>query len=317
MERLPSKKKNHLLDRAPKPDEAQAIVGFDLDKAGSQSIKDKLFQYVVATTTIMASQGNDSCDNDSSSTSSGASFKRRTPIAMMAVADFVSKHAFPYKSSKDNRETAIALTEASLSKLGTLGELVAPNQIYVQVPSRRSDSELPNPWYHSVEHTRLYIVMWELFFPKLRLSCTAPNCEGTLQWDRHNLSKHRHLFPLFRFDSPPDWCIVMKYKCGACKASINANDGRLLQSLPPHVRALYPVYPKYATQRMATYHIHQNIADFLEDETLLTYQNGDVFSRLLYSSINKEYLRRVENYASLIKFLKECGAVSNDVHHNS
>ena len=55
----------------------------------------------------------------------------------------------------------------------------------------------------------------------------------------------------------------------------------------------------------ATFHIHKHTTDLFEDETFLTHCNGEQLSRLLFTSISGEYLRRVGCYASLINKMKD------------
>ena len=90
----------------------------------------------------------------------------------------------------------------------------------------------------------------------------------------------------------------MAYNCPECKSpTIHGNDAKLLVSLPEYVRNAYPVDPRYAT---GTFHLDRDCTEML-DEIMPTFGNGDMLSRLLYSRINKDYLRRFTEYLSYWK----------------
>ena len=91
----------------------------------------------------------------------------------------------------------------------------------------------------------------------------------------------------------------MSYKCTTCEKRVEGNDGQLLISLPEYVRNAYPVDPRFA-QKGSTFHIDTDCCDLL-DQMMPTYGNGDKLSRLLFSKINKTYLRRLAEYLSFWK----------------
>lgn len=153
-----------------------------------------------------------------------------------------------------------------------------------------------NPHYHSIEGQSLFFVHWEAHFPGIKMKCPCNGCQGELKADRTNFSKNRKLFPLFRLSGPTSWCVVMSYACSMCKVRFDGNNGQLLASLPEYVRNAYPVEPKFADSS-SSFHIDRDCSHWME-EIMLTYGNGDLLARIIYSAINKEYLRRLSEYLS-------------------
>ena len=86
----------------------------------------------------------------------------------------------------------------------------------------------------------------------------------------------------------------MQYKCKHSKTTISANDGTLLNLLPPHMRQAYPVPPRYAA---GTFHLRQD-AIFALESIMKTYGNGDWFFRHLLQSRGRQYLQKVQAYMS-------------------
>jgi hypothetical protein len=114
---------------------------------------------------------------------------------------------------------------------------------------------------------------------------------------RSNFSKNRTLFPIFGLDGQPAWAIVPRYDCPCCNALIHANDGELLASLLDYMACCYPVAPRYAKGKS---HVSKTATDVFET-LMVTYGNGDLVSRLLYSAINQDFLSRITSYYSIWK----------------
>jgi hypothetical protein len=216
--------------------------------------------------------------------------KKSAPLPMVALARHVAIDLVPNKS---------------------LGSLVPPHTMTLTVPVHRVVGQQLDPHYHSIEGQQLLLVQWETHFPGLILQCPCYGCVGTLKEDRTNFSKNKKLFPLFRAHGPPSWCIVMSYTCKACKTRFEGNDGQLLISLPEYVRNAYPVYPKYAGKG-ATFHIDRNCAD-LVDYLMPTYGNGDMLARLMFTKINKEYLKQFTEYLSFWKGFQFVASKAEDI----
>ena len=87
--------------------------------------------------------------------------------------------------------------------------------------------------------------------------------------------------------------------CSGCRRQFDANDGRVLLTLPAHVAALYPVETKYALPNKNS-HLHRQATDVF-DSIMLTYGNGELCSRILYDSINRDYIQRLKIYYSYAK----------------
>ena len=214
------------------------------------------------------------------------STRKSAPIAVMAVARFIVDELLPRKSSV-----------ASEDKFEQLYAAIPKETLSFEIPSCRKYDVLDKPHYHSVQGQTILHVRWEVQFPDLDLVCPCTSCDGSLMPDRTNFLKNKKLFPIFGFDGPPRWCIVMSYDCSVCKARFTGNDGRLLASLPPHVRAAYPVEPRYASASKIC-HVHKDVT-LLYDELLTTYSNGEHVSRCLYRVINEDYKNRALRYFSL------------------
>ena len=182
--------------------------------------------------------------------------KRNAPLPLVAVAKFIA--TLP----KKNATNYISLHTMELT-----------------VPVHREPGQKLDPHYHSIEGQKILLVDWKVAFPGIELRCPCSDCDGMLKHDRSNFSKNKKLFPLFRITGAPSWCIVMQYTCLACNKKVNANDGRLLISLPEYVRNAYPVDPKYADSPTATFHIDRDCSA-LVDELMPTYGNGDMISRM-------------------------------------
>ena len=212
------------------------------------------------------------------------------PAGVVAAASWITTNVVPSKIMSKKTQQA----KDSHRAQGLMDQLMLffGSDMHITIPEQECEKSLM-PIAHSVRGTKIYLVYWQLFYPTLTLRC--PDCGGSLSHDRTNFSKNKgSLFPIYRIDGPPDWAIVMKYKCGKCPKQHNANDGAILHQLPEYIRANYPVYPRYAA---GTYHLNRPASDLFE-EMMITYGNGDFFSKLMYNSINKHYLTRLEEYLS-------------------
>ena len=153
-----------------------------------------------------------------------------------------------------------------------------------------------SPLYSFLEGQSIIHLDWKLIAPSCKLNC--PHCAREramvpLDHDRTNWSKNKTLFPIWGNKGMPTWCIFMNYKCTRCEATIPANDQQLLQNLPPLVRSLYPVHPRYAGSR--SYHLHQDLTFDLE-LLLKTYANAKFFSEKLFKRIGQQYTDKLETY---------------------
>jgi len=155
-----------------------------------------------------------------------------------------------------------------------------------------------NPQYHSIVGQKLLLVDW-IKTCGVEVPCPDANCTGCLKNVRTNCSKNKTLFPVFNLCGAPDWCIVMKMTCTTCRRDFNANDAAVLLTLPPHIAQLYPVECKYALSNHSC-HLNKNATNVL-DSVMLTYANGELCSRLLYNTINRDYVERVTAYCSYNK----------------
>ena len=86
----------------------------------------------------------------------------------------------------------------------------------------------------------------------------------------------------------------MSYKCENCGKRFAGNDGELLSKFPAHVRASYPVEPRFAS---GAWHFHQDATDELQS-LMRTYASGDFFCRVLHQRSGKQFERQVETFLS-------------------
>ncbi|CAJ1934064.1 unnamed protein product [Cylindrotheca closterium] len=154
----------------------------------------------------------------------------------------------------------------------------------------------PSPTYHCLSGDEILHVDWQLAFLNLRLPC--PKCSrGSLVHTQRNFKKNPgSLFPIWRHDGAITRAVIMKYICLSCKELVDANEGRLLQMLPAHVAAAYPVPPRYATSE-GGFHLHKNGIAFFE-HILKTYANGKQCSLFLVCPMANRYLEKARTYLS-------------------
>ena len=213
---------------------------------------------------------------------------RNAPLPILATARYFMDEILPKKA-----------TVASEDKFDTLYNMIPKESLSFTIPRCKGFDALKRPHYYSTQGQEILHVRWDVQFPNLVLPCPCARCNGSLLPDRSNFGKNGKLFPIFHFNGPPIWCIVMSYKCGTCSNRFEGNDGRLLSILPPHVRDLYPVEPKFASPNVSTtHHIHRDVT-VLFDDMLATYSNGTHISRCIYRVLNNDYKRRATCYFSL------------------
>jgi hypothetical protein len=219
------------------------------------------------------------------------------PEALLHIARFIKDNYFPPRLTGGS----IGIPDTRLAKAAMIRyEQVFPSgSIEFSVP-RASRLETPNPNYHAIEGVKLLFVHWEVNFPGIKLTCPDVDCGGELVRDRSELSKKATLFPIFDAGRPTMYADIMVYRCDCCKQRVPGNSGKLLYSLPPHVRDAYPVHPRYA---VGTFHLSRQLTDEL-DEVMVTYGNGEFFSRSLYQRLNQQYFNRVDTYYAQCKYLK-------------
>ena len=217
--------------------------------------------------------------------------KGLAPFPVLAAAKYLHDTVIPKNLVSRTTKSAVN-TDLSNSKMDKFLN-VFKNKMFLEIPEPPYEGEIC-PFVHSVAGTKIFLVQWELLNPAIQLQCPRGCCDGVLEHDRTAFSKNKLLFPIINIDGPPDWVIVMKYKCDSCGKMFAGNDGAILQDLPLYIRAQYPVYPRYATGR---WHLSRPASDLFE-ELMMTYGNGELASRLFYGMINKHYIWRLEEYLS-------------------
>ena len=217
-------------------------------------------------------------------------------VMMLAADDVVSRFDHRRKQSSSG---ILPATPQFLDAIGRYYEFFPMNSCTFQFP--RDSTGSPCPYYHQVEGEKLIYLDWQLSFPQLLLPCPCCHEQRTrspelfLVHDRTNFKKTRSMFPIWNFQGNITWSIVMSYSCPHCKQKVRGNDGRLLALLPAHVRATYPVPPRYATG--SSFHLHNDLVAFLET-SMKTYANANFVSTHLVQSMGRQYAHKVETYLS-------------------
>jgi len=162
-----------------------------------------------------------------------------------------------------------------------------------------------NPHYHSISGMKLLYVNWERTHG-IQVPCPDSNCAGTLGSGsvkgRSNFSKNQTLFPMFGLDGSPTWCIVTRLECPCCKRKFNSNEADVLVNLPEHAASTYPVETTHA-QPNYNCHLTRNATEVFAT-IIVTYGNGELCSKLLFNSINRDYIQRLKIYYSMAKQTK-------------
>jgi len=198
---------------------------------------------------------------------------KSAPIAMIAFASVVVDKLIHPKDSSLFQEHFDVLT--------------------MTVPT--SAAGINNPHYHSITGQKLLLVEWNQACG-VNLPCPDKTCDGILKNERTQFSKNKTLFPIFGFDGPPKWCMIMKMSCSCCQRQFDSNSAEILLSLPAYMSNRYPVEPRYALPNHS-FHLSNDATNIL-DNLMLTYANGEMFSQLLYKSVNKAYLNKITEYFS-------------------
>jgi hypothetical protein len=155
----------------------------------------------------------------------------------------------------------------------------------------------PSPHYHNVAGDSFIYLDWKLIDPTVPLNCYLCHSQGIsspLHHVRTNFSKNKTLFPVWGKSGRPILSVVMIYKCQSCNATIWANDGRLLASLPTHLMSIYPVHPMYAT---GIFHLHRDLSDEM-DNLMITYANGTKLSNMMFRRMGNAYEQKLSTYLS-------------------
>ena len=222
------------------------------------------------------------------------------------LRDYMKKH----HSDKHAPIPIVAVTELLVGfKEEELRKWLPLGSLEFKIPKLVPDMEKAmNPLYHSVVGQSIFIMDWERAFPGVEIPCIKEGCSGSMKKDpegRSNFSKRqKKLFPLFRADGPPSWCVVWKYQCTKCFRSCEGNDGGFLLRLPAFVRNCYPVEPRYAgLSRRRESQIDKGIS-FLLEQLALTYANAEKVAAMIMENMRNRHAERAEEYFSFMKMRK-------------
>jgi len=223
----------------------------------------------------------------------------RAPPAVAALVDYIDSSFFCRRPKDQN----LPASETFVEKYDLYRRFFNPGSIAFVFPSERRDWS-PFPHYHAVEGTTYLHVDWSMSHPEVQLHCVRPGCQGMLKRERFAFQKNKTLLlPILQQQNHCIWANIMKYVCDICEETCNANDGRLLSTLPFEVARCYPVKPRYAgagDNERNFFQLSIELSEDLEDN-ILTYANAAVFSRKIWKRVLREYERRLLDYYVIAK----------------
>ena len=239
--------------------------------------------------------------NDKDSSLNFAFSCKAPPVLVIAMNNIIEQfgHRRPPSAS-----ATLPMTPDFVKKIERYYEIFPQGSCQFEFPKDLNKD--PSPTYHQLEGEKIIYLDWNLCHPDVILPCpvcaynvrngsAASHSDSFLVHTRCNFRKNQgSLFPIWNFDGSIVWCAVMVYQCQYCKENVSANDGHLLNMLPPHVSATYPVLPKYAC---GGFHLHKDTSRFLE-LMMKTYGNGDMVSNLLQQSVGIHYTQKAVSYLS-------------------
>ncbi|KAG7346282.1 hypothetical protein IV203_005350 [Nitzschia inconspicua] len=225
-----------------------------------------------------------------------------TPRDSQIMNDIANPAIIPHKKPLST-DVGLYTTSTAKEAYSKWRQFFRPGEAQFTFPQEVCDGTTrPSPIYHLLEGQSIIYLDWKLISPVTTLYC--PNCWRTkkvqvpLSHSRSNWANSTSLFPVWTARGTPIWCILMNYECKAkgecCESRFAANDGRLLTSLPAHVRQAYPVDPRYAT---GGFHLAECITSDL-DILMKTYASGSFISRKMYRRLCNAYVSKVQTYLS-------------------
>ena len=229
-------------------------------------------------------------------------------VVAMAVHSIIKKFEHRRPQSIDG---VLPFTPGFLRAYDKYKKFFPPQTCLFEFPKQATSSlNPPSQYYDQLEGTSILYLDWQLMFPQMRIPCpdcvdagrfstsasgSANNC--FLYHTKTNFSTHKTLFPIWNANGTITWSVIMNYKCKACSQSFKGNEGRLLNLLAPHVRRAYPVLPRYAANKNATFHLHKDQSQVLES-LMKTYANADFISISLQRAQALFYTDKVESFLS-------------------
>jgi hypothetical protein len=216
--------------------------------------------------------------------------KCNAPIPIALLVDLIVKQI----KSKRSKDSTSQKTPAQVEAFENYCDFFPERKCIFTFPEDLS--KFPNPYYHAIAGEDFVHLDWELMFPEYELKCLE--CSMKLKRERTNFSHNKTLFPIHKPNGRISWAVVMDYVCEACQTRYKANDGILLANLPPHMRAMYPVEPRYA---IGQWHLSIATTDDME-YCMKTYGNGDFYSTKLFHTAAKEFERNIAKYSSKVEY---------------
>jgi hypothetical protein len=189
--------------------------------------------------------------------------------------------------------------------------------ISLKIPNAcRTDMQLPDPNYHSVEGAELFFARWEFAAPKLKIPCPKHDCVGSeLVAGRIDLSKASAYTRIVEPNNMHRYSIASYYTCNTCGESYHGNDGRVLAALPAYLQRAYPVDPRYACSHRSTkcqFHINATRQfEFLS----VPHVPSTAYIRSIYVSYGQQYEDYQRAYWSHVLQCRLAGCLTTEQPH--
>jgi hypothetical protein len=153
----------------------------------------------------------------------------------------------------------------------------------------RSESNLPDPFYHSIEGVERYIVRWELATPSLKMCCPNETCnDGELIHGRMNLQTAGNFAHIFDEIGTRRYAFCMPYKCNCGSKIYAGNHGDLIHSL---------LQPSNAILGKNTVQLHQTASQTFQ-ALGGAYLSAEIVAERMYEALGQVSIdKELDNYS--------------------
>ena len=183
----------------------------------------------------------------------------------------------PSRCAKDSNELMANEGSLALKQLDSYRIVCPPGTLGIRIPPSNKMNP-PDTNYHVIEGRTIYIVWWGLNLPGQKLWCKKCGI-GEFIKQQFDFVTHGFATPLCDISGVTSYAISMNYRCNHCGKTSKANDGELYHQIPFHLRQGYPVDSRYAIRN----EMHLTLTSTrIMEKLLLTYSNGEHFSRIMH-----------------------------------
>ena len=219
------------------------------------------------------------------------------PNALIAVAKYLNSR-MP-NTRADGTLLVSGRSEKMMKRIAWWKANFASGTFEFTVPNdNRDGTSIPDPEYHAIEGAKLYMVRWEIAFPRVLLLCPEDGCSGRLKAERMNMNKPATYTQIVELGNPLIYAVACSYKCSACGSVVRANHGKLLHQQPNFVQGAYPVDPRYAiAERSNPYQFGEKFTQQF-DSLSVTTMPSSIMTKQAYVSYGQFYEKKVLDYYS-------------------